>query len=147
MLTSEAKGVYVIAATPFRNGGELDLDGLDRLVDWCLERGVDGLTILGQLGEAPKLTKEESLLVARRVLGRARVPVVVGVSSPGYASLAQLAAAVMDAGAAGVMVAPPGMLKGDDAVLGYCRDVAERLAQVPWVLQDFPLAGGPTMGA
>ncbi|HEX6015479.1 MAG TPA: dihydrodipicolinate synthase family protein [Geminicoccaceae bacterium] len=147
MLTSEARGVYVIAATPFREDGKLDLDGLDRLVDWYLERGVDGLTILGQLGEAPKLTQEESLLVARRVLGRARAPVVVGVSSPGYASLVQLAAAVMDAGAAGVMVAPPGTLKGDDAVLGYCRDVAERLGQVPWVLQDFPLAGGPPMGA
>lgn len=148
MLTSDAKGVYLIAATPFRETGELDLDGLDRLIDWYLAKGVDGLTILGQLGEAPKLTHGESLAVARRVLTRVRVPVVVGVSSPGYASLVELTRAVMEAGAAGVMIAPPGTLRGDDAILAYCREVAERIGEaVPWVLQDFPLAGGPPMSA
>jgi 4-hydroxy-tetrahydrodipicolinate synthase len=147
MLNAQASGVYLIAATPFKDDGELDLPGLDQLTDWYLARGVDGLTILGQLGEAPKLTLHESLSVARRVLGRTGVPVVVGVSSPGFASLLELTKAVMDAGAAGVMVAPPGTLRGDDAILGYCRQLAELLGQVPWVLQDFPLAGGPPMSA
>lgn len=149
MLTSEARGVHLIAATPFEPDGTLDQSGLDRLVEWYLERGIDGLTILGQLGEAPKLTTEESALVVRRVLARVagRVPVVVGVSSSGYASLAALARLAVEAGAAGVMVAPPGTLKGDDAVLGYCRDVEARLDGTPWVLQDFPLAGGPPMSA
>jgi 4-hydroxy-tetrahydrodipicolinate synthase len=147
MLTADARGVYLIAATPFAEDGALDLDGLDRLIDWYVARGVDGLTILGQLGEAPKLTLEESLVVARRVLARVRVPVVVGVSSPGFASLVQLTEAVMAAGAAGVMIAPPGTLRGDEAVLGYCGEVAALLGPVPWVLQDFPLAGGPPMGA
>ena len=147
MLTAEARGVYLIAATPFAPDGSLDLDGLDRLIDWYLGHGVDGLTILGQLGEAPKLTTAESLVVARRVLGRVRVPVVVGVSSPGFAGMMELTAAVMDAGAAGVMVAPPGSLRGDEAVLGYCRETGALLGDVPWVLQDFPLAGGPPMSA
>ena len=147
MLTAEASGVYIIAATPFAADGALDLPGLDRLIDWYEERGVDGITILGQLGEAPKLTQEESLTVARRVLARSRLPVIVGVSSPGFASMAELTTAVMGEGAAGVMVAPPGTLRGDDAILGYCREVSQRLVQVPWVLQDFPLAGGPPMGA
>ena len=147
MLNAQASGVYLIAATLFKDDGELDLPGLDQLTDWYLARGVDGLTILGQLGEAPKLTLHESLSVARRVLGRTGVPVVVGVSSPGFASLLELTKAVMDAGAAGVMVAPPGTLRGDDAILGYCRQLAELLGQVPWVLQDFPLAGGPPMSA
>lgn len=149
MLTREARGVFLIAATPFEPDGTLDLPGIDRLVEWYLERGVDGLTILGQLGEAPKLTHEESALVVRRVLARVagRVPVVAGVSSSGYASLVALARLAVEAGAAGVMVAPPGTLKGDDAVLGYCRDVEARLDGIPWVLQDFPLAGGPPMSA
>ena len=147
MLTNTAQGVYLIAATPFFETGELDLESLDRLIDWYLGHGVDGLTILGQLGEAPKLTYDEALLVARRVLARVGVPVVVGVSSPGYASLRQLTAEVMDAGAAGVMIAPPGTLKGDDAILGYCRDVTGLMGPVPWVLQDFPLAGSPPMTA
>lgn len=149
MLTSDARGVYLIAATPFQENGALDLPGLDRLLDWYLERGVDGLTILGQLGEAPKLTAEETVAVVRRVLARVaqRVPVVVGVSSPGYASLIELARRATGEGAAGVMVAPPGTLKGDEAVFGYCREVGARLADIGWVLQDFPLSGGPPMSA
>jgi 4-hydroxy-tetrahydrodipicolinate synthase len=147
MLNAQASGVYLIAATPFADDGALDLAALDRLVDWYLARSVDGLTILGQLGEAPKLTHEEALQVARRVLARVEAPVVVGVSSPGFATLLELASAVMDAGAAGVMVAPPGTLRTDDAILGYCRQLGELLGQVPWVLQDFPLAGGPPMSA
>jgi 4-hydroxy-tetrahydrodipicolinate synthase len=147
MLTADARGVYLIAATPFTEDGALDLEGLDRLVDWYLARGVDGLTILGQLGEAPKLTSEESLAVAQRVLARVQVPVVVGVSSTGFASLMQITDAVVAAGAAGVMVAPPGTLRGDEAVLDYCREIGRLLGPVPWVLQDFPLAGGPPMSA
>jgi 4-hydroxy-tetrahydrodipicolinate synthase len=147
VLTADAKGVYLIAATPFAADGALDLAGLDRLVDWYAAWGIDGLTILGQLGEAPKLTTEESLAVVRRVLARTRLPVVVGVSGPGFAGTVELARAATDAGAAGVMVAPPGTLRGDDAVLGYCREVGELLGRVPWVLQDFPLAGGPAMSA
>lgn len=148
-LGSDARGVYLIAATPFAEDGALDLPALDRLLDWYLARGVDGLTILGQLGEAHKLTGEEAVAVTRRVLARVagRVPVVVGVSSPGYAGMVELAHLAAGEGAAGVMVAPPGTLKGDEAVLGYCRDVAERLGEISWVLQDFPLAGGPPMGA
>lgn len=147
MLTSSARGVFIIAATPFRDDGELDLAGLDRLVEWYMGHGIDGLTILGQLGEAPKLTPDETVRVIERVLARVdqRLPVIVGVSSPGYASLAELARRAVDAGAAGVMVAPPGTSKGDEAVLGYCREVERRLGGVPWVLQDFPLAGGPPM--
>ena len=147
MLDAQASGVYLIAATPFADDGALDLDALDRLVDWYLARGVDGLTILGQLGEAPKLTQHEALQLTKRVLARAGVPVVVGVSSPGFASLLELTGAAMDAGAAGVMVAPPGTLRTDDAILGYCRQLGDRLGPVPWVLQDFPLAGGPPMSA
>lgn len=147
-LDEQASGVFIIAATPFDEQGALDLASTDRMIEWYLEHGVAGMTILGQMGEAPKLTAEESVMFARRVLARVagRVQVVVGVSSAGYAPMRQLADAVMDAGAAGVMVAAPGTLKGDDAVFGYYADVARLLGDgTPWVLQDFPLAGSPSL--
>jgi 4-hydroxy-tetrahydrodipicolinate synthase len=148
-LDEGARGVFIIAATPFTATGELDLASADGLIEWYLERGVTGMTILGQMGEAPKLTVAESELLARHLISRVgeRVPVVVGVSAPGFAGMAALARAVMDAGAAGVMVAPPGSLRGDEAVLAYCRQTSEAMGDIPWVLQDFPLAGGPPMSA
>jgi 4-hydroxy-tetrahydrodipicolinate synthase len=67
---------------------------------------------------------------------------VVGVSAPGLAAIEALSATAMDAGAAGVMVAPPGGLKTDTEITGYFLTVAERLGDTPWVLQDFPLVTG-----
>jgi 4-hydroxy-tetrahydrodipicolinate synthase len=142
LLDEGASGVYVIAVTPFRDDGALDLDSTDRMVDFYLERGVTGITVLGVMGEAPKLTAEESRAFVARVLARldGRVPCVVGVSSPGLAPMRELASSVMDLGAAGVMVAPPSTLRTDDQIFAYYENVAEALGQgLPFVLQDFPL--------
>lgn len=141
LLDESAKGVFIIAVTPFTDGGDLDLASTDRMVDFYLERGVTGITVLGIMGEAPKLTAEESRSFVRRVLKRVngRIPTVVGVSSPGFAPMRELADAVMDDGAAGVMVAPAGHLRSDDQIYGYYAGVAEALGKTPFVLQDYPL--------
>ncbi|MFN3292250.1 MAG: dihydrodipicolinate synthase family protein, partial [Gemmobacter sp.] len=143
-LTTSAAGVFVIAATPFLPDGALDYDSLDRMTEFYLEAGATGLTILGIMGEAPKLTAAESQAVVARVLARVagRVPVVVGVSSPGFAAMTELSAAAMDAGAAGVMIAPPGSLRTDDQIVAYYRNAAEFIGDTPFVLQDFPLVTG-----
>ena len=139
MLTEAASGVFTIAVTPFLPDGALDFASLDRVTDFYLEKGATGLTILGIMGEAGKLTAGESLEVVRRVVARASVPVVVGVSAPGFAAMQALASEAMAAGAAGVMVAPPATLRSDDQIVGYFRTVAEMLPGIPFVLQDFPL--------
>jgi 4-hydroxy-tetrahydrodipicolinate synthase len=143
MLDESARGVYIISVTPFDDRGGLDLEGTDRLIDFYAKTGVDGITILGVMGEAPKLAHEEAVAFTRRVIARAgRLPVVVGVSAPGLAPLAALTKAVMDVGAAGVMIAPPGGLKGDAAIVAYFQQCAEAIGSVPFALQDFPQANG-----
>jgi 4-hydroxy-tetrahydrodipicolinate synthase len=139
-LDETAKGVFTISVTPFHPDGALDLDSLDRVTDFYLEQGATGLTVLGMMGEAGKLSAEEAMQVVGRVVERAGVPVVVGVSAAGLALMGALAARAMDAGAAGVMVAPPHTLKTDGQIVTYFHDVAETLGDTPFVLQDFPLA-------
>jgi 4-hydroxy-tetrahydrodipicolinate synthase len=147
MLDVNAKGVFVICPTPFTPDGALDLGSTDRMVDAYLAAGASGLTILGIMGEAPKLDAEESGAFVRRVLGRVagRVPVVVGVSAPGFASMAALAREAQSAGAAGVMVAPTPGLKGDDAVVAYIQQAMEACGDLPFVLQDFPQTNNITI--
>ncbi len=144
LLDETATGVYVIAATPFGDDGALDLASADRMVDFYLERGADGLTLLGIMGEAPKLTAEESVAFIRRVVLRvnSRVPIIVGVSSPGLAAMRALADIAMNDGAAGVLVAAPGTLRTDDQIFSYFESVAETLGETPFALQDYPLASG-----
>ena len=149
-LNETAQGVYLITVTPFKDNGELDLPSTDRMVDFCLERGVTGLTILGIMGEATKLTAEESRLFVRQVLARVqgKVPVVVGASAPGFAPMGELTKSVMDMGAAGVMVAPPATVRTDDQITGYFDMVNETLGpDVPWVLQDHPVSTTVQMSA
>jgi 4-hydroxy-tetrahydrodipicolinate synthase len=140
LLDESAAGVYIISVTPFTEAGAIDFASADGLVEFYLARGATGLTILGMMGEAPKLSVAESVAFSRHVVQRVagRVPVVVGVSSPGFAAMRELAQAVMDDGASGVMVAPSGALRTDDAVVRYFAQVAQTLGGIPWVLQDFP---------
>ncbi len=140
-LTRTTAGVYAIAPTPFTPDGAVDEASLDRLVDFYAETGVDGVTILGNLGEAPKLDADEALRIATRVISRATFPVVVGVSAPGFASMRSLSDAVMDQGAAGVMIGPPRTLRTDDQVASYYAVAAETVGEgTPFVLQDYPLS-------
>ncbi len=144
-LTEEARGVYIISATPFAEDGALDLESAGRLLDFYLEAGVSGVTILGMMGEAPKLAPEESERFVAHVLERldGRLPVVVGVSAAGTDNLARLAHFAMERGAAGVMVAPIGGLHTDEKILRYYADVCAALGpEVPLCYQDYPQSTG-----
>ncbi len=144
-LDETARGVFVISATPFTDAGEIDYPSVDTLIRFYLDAHVHGITILGMMGEAPKLTAEESASFTRYVLRTVagRVPVVVGVSNPGLANLRDLARLAMDAGAAGVLVAPMAGLRTDDQVFGYYAVVCEALGPaVPVIYQDYPQSTG-----
>ncbi len=142
-LDEQAQGVYIISATPFSDDGSIDMESADRLTDFYLEKQVNGITILGMMGEAPKLTPAESETFMNRVLNRVngKIPVLVGVSNAGMGNLSSLATTAMDLGAAGVMVAPFAAHKTDEAIFNYFASVADNLGvDVPLIYQDFPLA-------
>jgi 4-hydroxy-tetrahydrodipicolinate synthase len=146
MLTADATGVYAIAPTPFHPDGRIDEASTDRMVEFYREAGCAGITVLGIMGEAPKLEAEEALAVATRVIRRAGLPVIVGVSAPGFAAMRSLARSVMEAGAAGVMIAPPPSLRTDDQIVAYYAQAVEAIGpDLPFVIQDYPLTLGVVM--
>ncbi|KAF1020670.1 MAG: L-2-keto-3-deoxyarabonate dehydratase [Paracidovorax wautersii] len=145
LINARSQGVFVISATPFTDEGALDLPSVDSLTDFYLAKGASGLTILGMMGEASKLTDEESLAMVRRVLARVagRVPVVVGVSHASLDQVRRLSHTAMALGAAGVMLTPVAGLRTDDQVQGYCAAALHQLGPgVSVCLQDFPQATG-----
>jgi 4-hydroxy-tetrahydrodipicolinate synthase len=140
-LAETAAGVFAIAPTPFLENGPVDYASLDRLTEFYAGAGCDGITVLGIMGEAPKLEPDEALAVAQRVIKRAgNMQIIVGVSAAGFAAMRSLSHKVMDAGAAGVMIAPPPSLRTDEQIVGYFQQAAEAIGPgTPWVLQDYPL--------
>ena len=143
-LDENAKGVYIIAATPFTDDGALDLQSLDTLTEFYLRAGVHGFTLLGMMGEAHKLTADESIAVVKRVVDRAGdKQIIVGVSHAGLENVRRLSHEAMIAGASGVMVAPPPGLKGDDGIYNYYAQVFQALGpDIPVVYQDYPQTTG-----
>src|SRR5260221_2228948 len=86
-LTASAAGTFAIAPTPFHDDGRIDETSIDRLTDFYTEVGCDGVTVLGILGEAPKLEASEAEQVAKRFFKRAKyMQTIMGVSAPGFAA-------------------------------------------------------------
>ncbi len=148
-MTSAITGIFNILATPFDANQKLDLVSLRRLVEFQLDMGVYGLTILGVLGEAAKLSLNERRLVLETVMETVdhRVPVVVGTSHTKVETCISLSHAAFCAGASGVMIAPPRMpgAQDDDIIALYSR-IADQVDGAI-VVQDFPPVNDVVMSA
>lgn len=150
LIDSDARGVFPISVTPFTDSGSVDLESMDRLTDFFIACQVPGVTLLGVLGEANKLSQEESMALLQRVIRRANgaFKVIAGVGHVGFDNFQGFTRAVMDAGASGIMVAPAAGLKTEDQVAGYFDALVGRIGtEVPIALQDFPQNTGVFMSA
>ena len=141
-------GVCTIALTPFTDWGDLDEESIGSLSEFYVASGVHGLTILGIMGEAHKLSDAERRVVMERYISATggRIPVIVGCSAVATKVVADRARAAEEAGAAAVMVAPPNNQRNLDLVFEHYRRVAEAVS-VPVVVQDEPVNTGVVMPA
>ena len=145
LINRYSKDVFIISATPFTENGELDLFSTDSLVDFYLNSGVSGMTILGIMGEAQKMATDESLKFSNHIIRRVggRIPIVVGVSGASLDNMKRLSHSVMNAGASGVMVAPMPGLGTETKIDQYYKQVCQALGpEVPICLQDYPQTTG-----
>lgn len=141
------EGVYSVLPTPFRAGGDVDVDSLKRVVDLFVKAGVDGVTALGVTGEVARLTERERALVTETVVrhidGRAKV--IVGTSADGVRTCLEYSREAKSLGAAAVMVSPVRALKlNSEAVVGQYKALADAI-DIPIVVQDYPPISGFAM--
>ena len=144
-IDEQSKGVFIISTTPFLKDGSIDFDSVESLVEFYIEKKVTGMTILGMMGEANKLSSNESAKFVKYFIKRVnnRVPVVVGVSDAGLQNLVCLSQLSMDLGAAGVMVAPISGLNTEKKLYEYFTQVFDALGPaIPVCYQDYPQSTG-----
>ena len=138
-------GVHTVVPTTFASDGSLDLPSFERLIEFLVGAGVDGLLVLGVLGEAPKLVPDERRAVVEASIRVAagRCPVIVGATHPSVVGTRALARAAEAAGATAVLIAPPRLDRaaGDEALVNYFAASSEGLG-VEVVLQDHPASSG-----
>lgn len=144
--TLHLEGVFPILATPFDEEENLDLASLERLIHFMAGIGVNGVTILGVLGEANRMTDAEREAAIRMAVAAAgRLPVIVGTSHRGTRATRSLSRQAQALGAAGVMVTPAQEpVPSDDRILEYYQQIAAGL-EIPIVVQDHPASSGVHM--
>jgi 4-hydroxy-tetrahydrodipicolinate synthase len=137
-------GVFNITPTPFDSDGGLDVASLRRLTAFTREKGVHGMTILGVLGEADKLTEPERDLVIATTIEAAGpgFPICVGTTHPGTDGCIAFSRRAAELGAQAVMVAPPRLARANDAALEHHYAAVADAIDIPVVVQDFPPSVG-----
>jgi 4-hydroxy-tetrahydrodipicolinate synthase len=143
-MTDQLRGVFNITPTPFLDDGTLDVESIARLTAFTRGKGVDGMTILGVLGEADKLTERERDQVIAATIEAAGpdFPICVGTTHAGTDGCIAYSRRAQELGARAVMVAPPKLARANDAALErHYRAVADAI-DIPVVVQDFPPSVG-----
>jgi 4-hydroxy-tetrahydrodipicolinate synthase len=137
---SAFEGVIPILATPFHDDESVDLDSWQRMLEFMSEIGVDGVTILGVLGESNRLNDHEREALIRRAVEAVggRLPIIVGASHTGTTAARYLTLMAQDLGADAVMVMPAKeAVPNDDRIVELYQRLADGL-KIPIVLQDHP---------
>ncbi|HCV87147.1 MAG TPA: dihydrodipicolinate synthase family protein [Deltaproteobacteria bacterium] len=138
-------GIWPVAPTPFHPNGEVDYDGMKRVLDCMIDQGVDGICILANFSEQFLITDAEREALSRLSLEHVagRVPVIVTISHYATNIVLQRALLSKELGAAMVMMMPPyhgALLKGTpDQTFEQFAKVGE--VGIPIMIQDAPLSG------
>ena len=138
-------GIWPVAPTPFHPNGEVDYDGMKRVLNCMIDQGVDGICILANFSEQFLITDAEREALSRLSLEHVagRVPVIVTISHYATHIVLQRARLSKELGAAMVMMMPPyhgALLKGTpDQTFEQFAKVGE--VGIPIMIQDAPLSG------
>jgi 4-hydroxy-tetrahydrodipicolinate synthase len=139
--TPKFHGIIPPVVTPLTSSGELDMQGLEKLIEHQIAGGVHGLFMLGTTGEAPSLSHDlqRQVIESSSRIVAARVPVLIGISNTSLAESVAMARCAADAGCDAVVAAAPYYLPIDQTELaGYFRQLSQQVP-LPLVLYNFPL--------
>lgn len=137
---SPFRGIVPPMVTPLRAPDELDVEGLERLVEHILAGGVHGLFLLGTTGEGPSLSYKLRMELIERVCQQAaaRVPIFVGITDTSFTESVNLAQDACDSGASAVVLAAPYYFPArQDDLLRYVEHIAPELP-LPVFLYNMP---------
>ena len=133
-------------ATPFNDDESIDLNSIENLVSEARSSGCEGVVALGVTGEAARMTDEERIAVAKKVIHSAgTLPVTLGATGAGTKATVDYCVQAQEIGAAAVMVSAPSMGKPNlDSLLIHYDRIAESI-DIPIVVQDYPQTSGVQM--
>lgn len=145
-MTTPLTGILPIAPTPFHDDGQVDEEGMARVLDCMIDQGVDAICILANYSEQFLLSDAERALLMRLCLEHVagRVPVIATISHFSTDLVVGRAREAEAMGAAMVMMMPPyhgvGLVPGEAGIFEHFQAVSDAVT-IPIMVQDAPLSG------
>jgi 4-hydroxy-tetrahydrodipicolinate synthase len=133
-------GSLTAMITPFTSEGEVDYDGLKKLVEFHVEAGTDGIVAVGTTGESATLTVEEHVKVVNKTVEFAagRVPVIAGTGANATHEAMTFSRLLNGSGIVGVLSVTPYYNKPtQEGLYQHYKAIAE-VSEVPIVLYNVP---------
>lgn len=133
-------GSLVALVTPMFEDGQIDFESLNRLVDFHIANGTDGIVAVGTTGESATLAVEEHIKVVEAVVKHAagRIPVVAGTGGNSTAEAIELARLAKGAGASHTLSVVPYYNKPtQEGIYQHFRAIAEAV-DIPVILYNVP---------
>ncbi|MBD1261016.1 dihydrodipicolinate synthase family protein [Maribacter polysiphoniae] len=134
------KGIIPPMITPLTADGNLDIDGVQRLIEHLISGGVHGIFLLGTNGEGPSLTYElrKELISYSCKFVAGRIPVLVGITDTSFLGSLDIAEHAKKAGADAVVVAPPYYFPiSENEMIEYLECLAPKLP-LPFMMYNMP---------
>ncbi|WP_027910195.1 4-hydroxy-tetrahydrodipicolinate synthase [Pseudomonas sp. URMO17WK12:I4] len=134
------RGSIAAIVTPMNASGELDDEGLAKLVDFHLRQGTHGLLVAGTTGESATLDFHEHIGLIRRVVERVQgeIPVIAGTGSNSTREAIELSAAAKQAGADACLLITPYYLRPPQHGLYAHFEAIARAVDIPQILYNVP---------
>ncbi|MBV6656915.1 MAG: dihydrodipicolinate synthase family protein [Devosiaceae bacterium] len=139
-------GILPVAPTPFHADGQVDEEGMRRVLDCMIDQGVDAICVLANYSEQFVLSDEERALLMRVCLEHVagRVPIIVTISHFHTGLVVERARAAEAMGASMVMMMPPyhgvGLVPQEAGIYEHFQAVSDAIS-IPIMVQDAPLSG------
>jgi 4-hydroxy-tetrahydrodipicolinate synthase/2-keto-3-deoxy-L-arabinonate dehydratase len=146
------RGVYPVVPTTFTDDGQLDLESQKRCVDFMIDAGSNGLSILANFSEQFAISDDEREVLTATILDHVagRVPVIVTTTHFSTRICAERSRRAEAAGAAMIMVMPPYHGATIRATEAKCFEFFAGLSdalKIPIMIQDAPVSGTPLSAA
>jgi len=126
--------------TPFKKNGDLDLPALEKLVEYQLEGGVDGIVVAGSTGEAATLNDQEYTKVIETVVKKVskKVPVIAGAGSNDTKKAVHFSKLAERAGADGLLHVTPYYNKPTpNGLVSHYKEIAKAV-DMPIIIYNVP---------
>lgn len=137
-------GSFVALVTPMRADGAVDNDALERLVEFHIANGTNGIVAVGTTGESPTLSVDEHIGVVRRVVQsvKHRIPVIAGTGANSTTEAIELTAAAKQVGADACLLVTPYYNKPTQEGLFLHYQALAKAVAIPQILYNVPSRTG-----